>query len=169
MIITDNELTLRNAKPQDAAILGSWWRDGKVMAHAGFPNGLNITDDEILAQIQQSTGLLIIEHTNEPIGEMSFRNKGNQTAEIGIKICVEAKKGEGLGTRSLKMLIAYLFNELKFERIILDTNVKNIAAQRTYTALGFKEVQVRQDAWIDQLGQAQSAIDYELVPANFRG
>lgn len=32
-------LAIRITTREDAALLCKWWSDGKVMAHAGFPNG----------------------------------------------------------------------------------------------------------------------------------
>ena len=39
MNIEFNQLCIRNAEKKDCAQLAKWWNDGKVMAHAGFPNG----------------------------------------------------------------------------------------------------------------------------------
>lgn len=36
MLIQQNDLSLRNATTSDANIFGTWWRVGKVMAHAGL-------------------------------------------------------------------------------------------------------------------------------------
>ncbi len=55
MFIKQNNLLIRNAITNDAAKLGKWWRDGKVMAHAGFPNGINITDEEIVKQLSKDS------------------------------------------------------------------------------------------------------------------
>jgi len=71
-------------------------------------------------------------------------------------------RGKGYGTRFLRMFINELFCK-GFEKIILDTNVNNIAAQRTYEKLGFCKVRTNVDAWQDQLGVWQSSIDYELT------
>ena len=38
-----DNLTLRNATVKDADLLSAWWNDGKIMAHAGFPNGTGET------------------------------------------------------------------------------------------------------------------------------
>jgi len=54
MKITKDNLTIRSAVPDDAEILTSWWNDGKVMAHAGFPLGLNQTLEQTLAQIKEN-------------------------------------------------------------------------------------------------------------------
>lgn len=43
MYLRDNELVIRHAALEDAELLCLWWNDGKVMEHAGFPHGLNIT------------------------------------------------------------------------------------------------------------------------------
>lgn len=112
MFIKQDDLTIRNATIDDASMLGKWWRDGDVMAHAGFPKGLYITDDEIATQISENTDEtcrgLIIEYCNIPIGEMCYYNKGNGVAEIGIKICNFEKQEKGYGTRLIKMLISRL-------------------------------------------------------------
>lgn len=39
---------ISTANPTDARLRGSWWRDGKVMAHAGSPLGIAITDEELV-------------------------------------------------------------------------------------------------------------------------
>lgn len=61
------------------------------MAHAGFPNGLNTTTVKIISELwtdsDETYRRLIMEVEDISIGEISFRNKGGGTAEIGIKIC----------------------------------------------------------------------------------
>ena len=44
-------LTLRNATVEDAVLLSAWWNDGKIMAHAGFPNGTGETPQCIVKKI----------------------------------------------------------------------------------------------------------------------
>ena len=172
MYLEDGNIVIRNATEDDAELLCSWWNDGKIMAHAGFPDGLGTTSQVIAAQLSQDDDKvhrrLILEIDSVPVGEMSYRNKGNKTAEIGIKICNTEKQEKGFGTRFLTMLIGYLFDHEGYEKIILDTNVKNTRAQHVYEKLGFKKVRTRIDAWKDQHGELQSSIDYELTPEIFR-
>mgnify|MGYP002565728841 CR=1 FL=1 len=47
-------LTIRQAEVADAKQLAAWWNDGAVMAHAGFPNGLGTTEEEIIERLEQS-------------------------------------------------------------------------------------------------------------------
>ena len=167
MNISKNCLTIRDALPDDAEQLCIWWNDGKVMANAGFPKGLNLTADEIRKDLATDSDEThrrhVIEFKSKPIGEMNYRNKGNGVAEIGIKICDTAHHGKGLGTMLLSMFIDELFTYYDYKKIILDTNTKNKRAQRVYEKLGFKMVGVRENAWRDQLGEMQSATHYELT------
>ena len=165
MHITQDHLTIRNALLSDAAQLCTWWNDGAVMAHAGFPNGLGTTEQKVREQIEANTDnrRLIIELDGRPVGEMSYSRKDKNTAEIGIKICEANEQNRGIGTTLLRMFIRSLFEEYGFDRIILDTNTKNLRAQHVYEKLGFCRVGFRENCWKDQLGQWQSAIDYELT------
>ncbi|MFH1513368.1 MAG: GNAT family protein [Bacillota bacterium] len=170
MRITCQGLTLRNAGPEDLITLARWWNDGGVMAHAGFPNGLGISEAEVAAQLSGQTDdtvrVLIIEVGGAPIGEMNYRNKGSRTAAIGIKVCETGMQGKGLGTLCLRMLITKLF-QLGYTEIILDTNVKNLRAQHVYEKLGFEKLRVNHNHWQDQLGEWQSSVDYRLVASRF--
>jgi len=142
-----------------------------VMAHAGFPNGLDITDEQIASELSKDSDdtyrRLIIEAEGVPIGEMSYRNKGNHNAEIGIKICESSEQDKGYGTRLLCMLISALFCKQGYEKIILDTNLNNTHAQHLYEKLGFKKLRVNRDSWCDQLGRQQSSVDYEITKADW--
>ena len=136
MIIKQGNLTIRNATVTDAEQLCLWWNDGKVMAHAGFPKGLNETPENIrkslLTDTDETHRRHIIELDDKPIGEMNYRNKGNRTAEIGIKICDFHAQNKGYGTALLTMFIDALFTYYSYDKIILDTNVKNLRAQYVY-------------------------------------
>ena len=90
MYIKKGVFGIREAEVEDAEILASWWNDGKVMAHAGFPNGLGITVERVVENIvdkSRKSDLHIIEIDNMPIGEMVYRDLGENVASIGIKIC----------------------------------------------------------------------------------
>ena len=172
MNITHDNLTIRDATLADAEQLCEWWNDGAVMAHAGFPNGLGTTADEIRASLATDTDDThrrhIIELDGRPIGEMDYRNKGAGVAEIGIKICDFTEQEKGFGTTLLSMFINALFTQYGYDKIVLDTNTKNTRAQHVYEKkLGFQKVCVRENSWRDQLGEPQSAVEYELTKANW--
>jgi RimJ/RimL family protein N-acetyltransferase len=142
-----------------------WWNDGSVMAHAGFPRGIGISEREVIEMLEkddEQQRRLILALENEPIGEMNYRTLGEKTAEIGIKICVFDQQNKGYGTVFLKMLMEHLFVKLGYEKIILDTNLNNERAQYVYERMGFRKVRTNINKWRDQLGKLQSSVDYEM-------
>ena len=171
MFLRDRELTIRNAAKDDAHTLGEWWRDGAVMAHAGFPLGLDTTDEEIVESLRgdsdETRRRHIIELDGEPIGEMNYRLLEDGAAEIGIKICRADKQEKGYGKRLLRMFINGLF-EMGATKIVLDTNLKNTRAQHVYETLGFRKVRINENAWTDQLGEPQTSVDYEMFPGDLK-
>ena len=182
MRLEQGKLCIKNAEQEDCKQLVSWWNDGAVMAHAGFPNGLGTNEEKVQKQIAADSDdtrrHLVIWYDGNRIGEMSYANLGdsleetgedtieNRTADIGIKICNSTFQEKGLGKIVLSMLIRELFSR-GYTKIVLDTNLKNKRAQHVYERLGFQKVNIRMDAWIDQVGEKQSAVDYELTKEHF--
>lgn len=170
MELKSDGITVRLASLKDAASLYRWWNDGEIMAHAGFPLGLGVSEEEIAEQIKrnsQENSLLIVELNEKPVGEMNYRFLNSKKAEIGIKICESVYQNRGAGSKALKLLIHYLFVERGCSKIVLDTNVQNLRAQHVYKKLGFAEAGRRMDCWKDQMGRLQSAVDFELLRKNY--
>ncbi len=171
MLLKHNNLTIRNATINDACQLEAWWNDGKIMAHAGFPNGVGKTSKQIadsLSKDSDSTNRrLIIEIDDIAIGDMNYKNKEDKVAEIGIDICDFTKQNKGIGKVLLSMLISSLFDDMGYEKIILDTNLNNKRAQHVYEQLGFKKLRINENSWTNQIGELQSTVDYQLYPSDF--
>lgn len=164
MKIQYENLTIRQAEVADAKQLTAWWNNGAVMAHAGFPNGLGITEEEVIKGLEN--GLMIIEESGRLIGECNYRNVADGVAEIGIKICEADCQNRGAGRKALSMLIGWLLKN-GYCKIVLDTNLTNTRAQHVYESLGFRKVRTNIDSWKDQLGRLQSSVDYELIGTDF--
>lgn len=159
-----NNLTIRTAETRDAEQLAAWWNDGTIMEHAGFPNGLGITVEQVLQGMREDR--LVLEENSRLIGEACYRTVGKNVAEIGIKICETDCQNRGVGKIILSMLLRYLFDN-GYEKIVLDTNANNLHAQHVYESLGFRKVRTNLNSWTDQLGRPQSSVDYELVEKDF--
>lgn len=170
MYMKNRKVIIRSAQLDDVNNLCNWWASGEVMAHAGFPNGLSTDESKLVLRINEQNidslpenQLIIIELENDyPIGEMNYRKKLDGVFEIGIKICVLTEQSKGYGTTAIKSLTAFLKNEMKANKIILNTNLKNIGAQKFYKNLGFKQTQILKDCWTDQLGNLQGAVFFEM-------
>ena len=157
-------LTIRQAEVADAKQLAAWWNDGAVMAHAGFPNGLGTTEEEVVKGLRN--GLLVVEESDRLIGECNYHNASDGVVEIGIKICETDRQNRGVGRKVLSMLISWLFRN-GYSKIVHDTNLANTRAQHVYESLGFRKVRTNIDSWKDQFGRLQSSVDYELVEKDF--
>lgn len=72
-----------------------------------------------------------------------------------------------LGKVLLSMLIAALFDDLGYRKIILDTNLNNTRAQHVYVKLGFRKLRVLENSWKNQLGEWQSSVDYDMYRKDF--
>lgn len=170
MYVNYNQITIRNAEATDAPLLAHWWNDGAIMAHAGFPNGLGTTAEKVAADIAKDTDdtrrRLILEFDGIPIGELCYRNIGNQTADIGIKICEPSFQEKGIGRVALSLLIRYLFDS-GYTTIALDTDLENKRAQHVYEKLGFQKLRVNENSWKNQLGRLRSSVDYALTEDKF--
>lgn len=171
MYLHQNELTIRDALPADAPLLCRRWNDGKVMEHAGFPQGLGTSVEKItqkLLEPDNRTHLLIIESEGLPIGEMNWRREESDHAEIGIKICESDRQEKGFGSRLIAMLCRDLFANRGIARITLNTMLENQRAQHVYEKLGFVKTGVRENCWRDQTGKLRTAVDYQLLPQQLR-
>lgn len=170
--IGQGELVLAPAKLEDASRFYDWWNNGRVMAHAGFPKGLGLSMREVeeaLLRFERNPGqqLYSIVYQSVPIGECHYRDLEPGSAEIGLKICQERYQNRGLGRQVLSLLIGYLF-ERGTVKILVDTNQTNASARHLYGLLGFRQVGISENAWIDQVGQWQSTVHYELTKTDFQ-
>lgn len=162
------EIVIHTATHDDAEILTTWWNDGSIMEHAGFPLGIGTTVEKVKEQLLDTSKVrLVIEYESIPIGEMCYIPIDDTTVEIGIKICDQAYQNRGLGKVILSMLIKHLF-DIGYQRIILDTMLSNTRAQHVYESLGFIRTAIHYDSWKDQLGILRSSVDYALSPEHFK-
>ena len=165
---SDTHITIREATAADADQLCTWWNDGQIMAHAGFPMGLGTTPESIRQKIENDNNRRhMILYDNIPIGEMNYRETEPGVCEIGIKICDTSMQNRGLGKRILSMFIEGLFNEYGYRKILLDTNLNNLRAQHVYEQLGFRKIRICENSWKNQLGELQSSVEYDLTRDSF--
>ena len=113
MRIEKENIVIRSVTIYDAEQLNQWWNNGKVMEHAGFPNGLGESLETTLAGIKSWEGKLsqrcIIEIDGKPIGELSHRIKDNTClVEPGWKICDFNYQNQGYGSKIIIMLLEFI-------------------------------------------------------------
>lgn len=165
-ILQDEQLSVRPATTSDSQLLADWWNDGKVMAHAGFPDGVHTSAAEVAGKLtadSDETGRrLILMKETEAIGEMDYQIVAFGVAEIGIKICREDLREKGYGRRFLTLLIDYLIAAGN-QKIQLSTMIENKRAQHVYERLGFQQAAIREAVWQGPTGIWHTAVYYELT------
>jgi RimJ/RimL family protein N-acetyltransferase len=178
MRIHKDNIIIRSATSDDAIHLNKWWNDGKVMEHAGFPNGIGESLDDTVANIKSWEGklsqLCIIEIDGKPVGELNYKIKDDNAVYPGWKICDLNYQDKGYGPKMIKMLFEFIFTDsninskFPIDRIVWDTMLENKRAQHVYeTKIGAKKIGIQENAWKDQLGNWRSTVDYEITRQDF--
>ena len=139
---------LRDVTLDDADLLDAWNADPSASgAFNDFGGSAKLIDREALMRgplRNERNGQLIVERVadGKPIGTVSWHAVGygpnaESTAwNVGIALLPEAR-GQGHGTEAQVLLAAYLFETTDVNRIEAQTDVDNIAEQRSLEKAGF--------------------------------
>lgn len=176
-LIKLNQLEIREANETDIPTLISWWANGDLMHHVGFPNGIQTDIEQLRTElIKQSLNvenrcrfIIFKKKNHKAIGELSFNHLDlqNRSCEIGIKICEIDEQGKGYGEEALRGFLTYLFKTYKLHRIYLDTLLENKRAQQLYQKLGFKTIGIARDIWVDSQGNYRSTVLMDLLESDY--
>ena len=114
--ITYHDISIRNAEKKDCNQLAIWWNDGKVMEHAGFPNGLGTSAAEIEKQIanddDKAKRRLIVEYKGTLIEELFDRGANLIFLDTNLKNTRAQHVYEMLGFRKVSVNIDSWKNQL---------------------------------------------------------
>lgn len=114
--ITYHDISIRNAEKKDCNQLAIWWNDGKVMEHAGFPNGLGTSAAEIEKQIanddDKAKRRLIVEYKGTLIEELFNRGANLIFLDTNLKNTRAQHVYEMLGFRKVSVYIDSWKNQL---------------------------------------------------------
>jgi len=136
-------LVVRLASEADAELFLSLWTSPQVMSNVGFPNGLPITREEIVAQLRargpsEFEHRLVIElqDSGEAIGECFMRRPNEQgMAETDIKL-LPAFWGKKYGVEVKRALVDHLFTHTDCTAVEASPNVDNVASIKMQEAVG---------------------------------
>lgn len=156
-------LVIRKAHIDDAPLLTAWWNNGEIMAHAGFPDGVGVSVDEVMSLIKKDTDNrchFMIDINEKTVGEMHYYKQTETCAEIGIKICDVRFRGKGFGKKLLSLFIQELFDNKSCITIRVNVAKENRIARHVYEQLGFQKKSAEES-------DKNAAIKYELSLNNF--
>ncbi len=110
-------------------------------------------------EVERWNGLIISWNgESKAIGEMVFKIEDwdNQRAEIGYRVSTDCA-GKGVCTQAVKLITAYLFEQIELHKIVAKCDPRNIASFKIMEKMGmeregyFKEHYLNGDEWTDQL------------------
>jgi RimJ/RimL family protein N-acetyltransferase len=132
-----NDLDLANQilarpVPSSRTEVESWYRTNQVDKH------------QVLLGIRLSEGPELL-----GLARLMFIDTLAQHCELGLWIGSQARRGSGLGSEALRLVLSYAFVSLNLRRVHLRVRESNAAAIACYRAAGFREEgKLREHAWV---------------------
>ena len=152
--ISKDDISVRKMRntDEDYNLILKWYKNPIVTEY--FTPIIKTKEEAIKKYLPRITGeskvvSLIIERSKNPIGYMQYYPIDNEdikkfglqnyTSIYGIDIFIGEKNlySKGIGSKSLKILIDYLFSNKKAEVIIIDPETRNEIAINCYKKAGF--------------------------------
>lgn len=175
--LSGNAVRLRPVEPGDIELIHSWSLDAETIRLAGDRPTSLAARQERFARARTGHGsdhyaFIIVRLDDErPVGRIDLFeiDHVNGSASFGITIATP-ERGKGHGRDAIEILLRFGFEELRLERIWLDTDSENTAAQGLYESIGFvHEVRQRhhyfqEGGFIDAIRMAMLRSEWQARP-----
>ncbi len=161
-------LIIKVTEYNDLVNIRDLWNDKEVMKHVGFPQGLNITLDELIQWLTKVKENPKREHFSIYhmdfgfCGETHFRVDEHGYGAMDIKLLPVAR-GRNIAYLALSYAIEQAFLKGQAEIVYVDPHPDNYKAWKLYEKLGFEIADVpdhldvgstfqilRREAWLDR-------------------
>lgn len=164
MLIQSGDLTLRLMRDDedDYATMARWLTDPRVLEfYEGRDNPFPIerVRQEYSPRVMANDGVTpcLFELDGAPVGyaqfypidedgriEYDLDSSKDLNGMFGIDQFIGQPElwGTGLGTRGVRLLLRYLFDDLAASEVILDPHTSNLRAIRCYEKVGFRKVKM---------------------------
>lgn len=144
MVLTGPRITIRPLNGADLSAMAAWRPfDDPLMADANWPQR---SPDELrrwYACVRKDERRLlytILDESRRVVGLLTLREiQGRHSARLGITLGADYVN-RGYGSEALHLFLDYFFDELGFEKMVLDVAAHNRRAVRLYRKLGFKTI-----------------------------
>ncbi len=171
MILIDDNLILRAIERKDAPILYEMINDPEIEKMVvGW--SLPVSEQR---QIQWIDGIksndmrYIIELDGSAIGMASITGLDfkNSVSKLNIKIKDKENKGKGVGTRTIKLLVKYCFEELNLNCLTANILVYNIPSQKLFEKCGFRKDGILRSR-VYKMGKYHDIVAYSLIRSEYK-
>ena len=155
MFISDGNISIKIAEPEDAAQIYRWendrslWRVSETCCPTSFfqIEQFLIGNGDLMSNRQQRL-MVVVKGIDPPIGSIDLFDYDPVNSRIGIGILIEgAYRGKGYATAALRLCLDYLFNNLMVHQVHCIIDVTNQESLHVFQKLGFEEGGRRKD-WI---------------------
>jgi RimJ/RimL family protein N-acetyltransferase len=141
-------VTIRPVAWDDLPALCRWWNNPVVMKEVRAEKYKpSLEQVQQIWPVWQNPGptdfhMYVICMSSKAIGEIGYRyqDADQHTASVDIKIGEPSLWGQGLGTEAIKLLVAYLFDQLHCQHVIAEPGDWNKRSLRLFEKCGFKEI-----------------------------
>lgn len=129
-----------------------WVQENLERSAEGDPKAVEFTIYDRVDSVAVGTvGLLRIAH-------------GNGNAELGIAL--GERRGQGLGTEAIRLVLDYAFNVLHLRNVMLETLAWNVAGLKAYERAGFRRIGIRRGAVVSR-GRRSDLVLMDAVADEF--
>lgn len=143
-MLSGRAVRLRPVEPDDVELIHAWYVDAETARLAGErPRSLAARrqryDASLRSQGTDHYSFMVVRLEDEqPVGRIDLFeiDHVNGSASFGVTIGTQ-ERGKGHGRDAIEILLRFGFQELRLERIWLDTDSENQVAQGLYASIGF--------------------------------
>ena len=137
-------ITIRPLTREDLRVMSEWPRfQDPLYRLFDWPKRSETSDDLWFYQLMRDKARVyyaVDNEVHELIGRISLREiDGQRSARLGIGLGPDYVD-QGYGTEALQVFLEHFFNDLGFERMVLDVAAVNQRALRCYERCGFRSV-----------------------------
>lgn len=155
MFISDGNISLRIAEPEDARQIYEWENDRCVwrVSETSCPTSLFQIEQFLLGNsdlwASRQLRLMVCQKgTEHPVGSVDLFDFDPVNSRIGIGVLIEkAYRGQGIATQALTLCLEYLAHDVMVHQVHCLIDVQNEESRHLFKGLGFSESGCRKD-WI---------------------
>ncbi|MEK4091510.1 MULTISPECIES: GNAT family N-acetyltransferase [unclassified Viridibacillus] len=177
MYLENERIYLRNLQVSDAPIMLENTTDEEIRYMTGTKP--NFTLNQIKAHINNVNNdssrydfAICLKNNDQMIGELSIFEIDEENNKAGFRISMSSIEltGKGYGTEAIIIVLRFVFEELKLNRLQLEVFSHNLRGIRVYEKVGFvKEGVLRESLYYngtysDEVIMAILRKDYENLP-----
>lgn len=170
MFISENNISLRIAEPDDADLIYCWENDRSVwrVSETSAPVSRFQIDQFLLSNTDLAASRqlrLMIGHTpgNHPVGCIDLFDYDPINSRIGIGVLIDTEyRGNGYAHTAIKLCLDYLFDDLMVHQVHCLIDERNTTSLHLFQKLGFQCCGQRKD-WIKTPDGYLNALFHQLI------